>query len=366
MHSRDVAYVLGNRGLAAIRLLVTLYDTDLSSFLSPQSKTHHTRARKENKNKNQPVPPKMPKFYSSIPPNLADWAVSQPVFFVASAPLLGRHVNVSPKGLPSSTFTIFDANHAAYVDATGSGNETISHVYENGRVTVMFCSFDATPRILRLFCTGTVVEWDMPDFGPTLERMGKKGMEGARAVFLLDVWKVSLKRGRKSHCHPQKTPRNHLPLPLKQPPPKKPGPNLLRLRRPARLPFHLHHNLPRPRHARPLRGHQVREQRHGVVPGRMERREPRRAAWPARRDEGARHADLVGVFPGVGEAPGGAAGGVCVGVLCRDGCCSADHRYRDECRMLQPWYGCRGNAKLALGTAKERGILLWMAELWKA
>ncbi|KAI9855257.1 MAG: hypothetical protein M1813_000490 [Trichoglossum hirsutum] len=137
----------------------------------------------------------MPKFYSSIPPNLADWAVSQPVFFVASAPLLGRHVNVSPKGLPSSTFTIFDANHAAYVDATGSGNETISHVYENGRVTVMFCSFDATPRILRLFCTGTVVEWDMPDFGPTLERMGKKGMEGARAVFLLDVWKVQTSCG---------------------------------------------------------------------------------------------------------------------------------------------------------------------------
>src|SRR5438046_873816 len=133
----------------------------------------------------------MPTFYPSIPPNLAAWALSQSLFFTASAPLVGRHVNVSPKGLPSSTFTIFDANHAAYIDATGSGNETISHVYENGRVTVMFCSFDSVPRILRLFCTGTVIEWDMPEFEPTLRRMGKVKMDGARAVLLLDVWKVS-------------------------------------------------------------------------------------------------------------------------------------------------------------------------------
>ncbi|KAI9776656.1 MAG: hypothetical protein M1839_009462 [Geoglossum umbratile] len=137
----------------------------------------------------------MPKFYPSIPPNLADWALSQSVFFTASAPLTGRHVNLSPKGLPSSTFAIFDANHAAYVDVAGSGCETISHVYENGRVTVMFCSFDVTPRILRLFCTGRVVEWDEPVFEPTLRKMGKKGMDGARAVVLLDVWKVQTSCG---------------------------------------------------------------------------------------------------------------------------------------------------------------------------
>ncbi|KAH0543397.1 hypothetical protein FGG08_002255 [Glutinoglossum americanum] len=139
--------------------------------------------------------PAMPRFYPSITPSLAEWALSQPVFFTASAPLAGRHVNLSPKGLPGSTFTIFDANHAAYIDATGSGCETISHIYENGRVTVMFCSFDVTPRILRLFCRGRVVEYDEPGFEPTIKRMGKERIDGARAVVLLDVWMVQTSCG---------------------------------------------------------------------------------------------------------------------------------------------------------------------------
>lgn len=131
-------------------------------------------------------------FYPTIPPKLATWALSQPVFFTASAPLAGQHVNISPKGLPSSTFTIFDESHAGYIDATGSGSETISHIYENGRVTIMFCSFGTSPRIMRLFCTGSVVEWDDPKFEETLKRMGKEKIDGARAVILLDVWKVCI------------------------------------------------------------------------------------------------------------------------------------------------------------------------------
>ncbi|KZF19481.1 hypothetical protein L228DRAFT_251075, partial [Xylona heveae TC161] len=104
----------------------------------------------------------MPTFYPSISSNLADWALNQPLFFTASAPLAGRHVNISPKGHPRSTFRILDENHAAYIDATGSGSETISHAYEpgNGRVTIMFCSFGASPRIMRFFCNASVVEWD--------------------------------------------------------------------------------------------------------------------------------------------------------------------------------------------------------------
>jgi len=58
-------------------------------------------------------------------------APQQEIFFIASAPSTGEHVNISPKGLPSAIFKVFDPNHAAYVDATGSGSETISHVYEN-------------------------------------------------------------------------------------------------------------------------------------------------------------------------------------------------------------------------------------------
>lgn len=54
----------------------------------------------------------------------------------------------------------------------------------------MFCSFAKSPRILRFFCTGQVVEWDDPKFEALLQRMGKERIEGARAVISLDVFKV--------------------------------------------------------------------------------------------------------------------------------------------------------------------------------
>jgi len=132
----------------------------------------------------------MPKYYKSLSDELRNWAYQQQVFFIASAPINGKHINVSPKGLPDSTFTVFDPNHVAYIDATGSGVETISHLYENGRATIMFCSFGPSPRIMRLFCTGKVVEYDDPDFDSLITRMDKAKVEGARAVISLEIFKV--------------------------------------------------------------------------------------------------------------------------------------------------------------------------------
>ncbi|PQE27814.1 pyridoxamine phosphate oxidase family protein [Rutstroemia sp. NJR-2017a WRK4] len=137
----------------------------------------------------------MVQYFDSIPDNLAEWALSQPLFFTASAPTRGKHINVSPKGLPSSTFTVLGPNQCAYIDATGSGIETISHIYENKRVTIMFCSFTSSPRILRFFCTGRVIEWNTPQFPVMLAKMKKTDIDGARAVILLDVWKVQTSCG---------------------------------------------------------------------------------------------------------------------------------------------------------------------------
>ena len=136
----------------------------------------------------------MPQFFDHLSDSLRDWALEQQLFFIASAPMNGKHINVSPKGLPASTFTVFDGNHAAYVDITGSGAETISHLYENGRATVMFCSFDSNPRIMRLFCTGEVLEYDQPGFADMLSKMGKSSYPGARAIILLDICKVDTAR----------------------------------------------------------------------------------------------------------------------------------------------------------------------------
>jgi hypothetical protein len=139
---------------------------------------------------NEPLS-EMVHYYEKIDDNLAEWAMRQSVFFIASAPLHGRHINLSPKGLPSTSFSILNPNLCGYVDATGSGIETVSHIQENGRATIMFCSFDSSPRIMRLFCRGRIIPWNHQDFDSWRERMGGKEFTGMRAVVLLDVWKVS-------------------------------------------------------------------------------------------------------------------------------------------------------------------------------
>ncbi|OBZ79840.1 hypothetical protein A0H81_00100 [Grifola frondosa] len=104
----------------------------------------------------------MGKFYDAIPPNLISWIEKQEMFWVATAPLSADgHVNVSPKGLRDS-FHIVNENKVWYQDLTGSGVETISHLRENGRITIMFNAFEGPARIVRLFGTGTVHEFGTP------------------------------------------------------------------------------------------------------------------------------------------------------------------------------------------------------------
>lgn len=138
------------------------------------------------------------KLYDGISEDIAEWAQAQPVFFTGSASTHGRHINVSPKGLADSHFAIFGPNQCAYIDRTGSGCETISHSYENGRLCLMFMSFGPAPRILRLFCRSRVVEFDQPQFGDLIRKIsrGKRdSFDGARAVILCDVWQVQTSCG---------------------------------------------------------------------------------------------------------------------------------------------------------------------------
>lgn len=137
------------------------------------------------------------KLSPSLSDDLARWAELQPVFFTGSASTHGHHVNVSPKGLDAH-FAVLGSNQCAYIDRTGSGCETISHAYENGRLCLMFMSFGPSPRILRLFCRATIVEWDQPAF-PALVRKVAKGkreaFDGARAVILCDIWQAQTSCG---------------------------------------------------------------------------------------------------------------------------------------------------------------------------
>ena len=98
----------------------------------------------------------MGKVFDVIDDKLAAWIRSQALFFVATAPSEGGHVNVSPKG-PIDTLRIVDGVTVEYDDHIGSGAETAAHIRDNGRVCVMLCAFDGPPRIVRLYGVGEVI-----------------------------------------------------------------------------------------------------------------------------------------------------------------------------------------------------------------
>ena len=132
----------------------------------------------------------MGKVHAAIDARLREFIERQAVFFVATAPLTGGHVNVSPKGL-ADTFVVVDDHTVAYLDLTASGAETIAHVREpgNGRVTIMFCSFDRTPNVVRLHGTGRVVSTYEEGFAAWAARFPDN--PAARAVIVVDVERVS-------------------------------------------------------------------------------------------------------------------------------------------------------------------------------
>lgn len=133
--------------------------------------------------------------FDKIPEELAGWFEEQPVFFVATAPTDPEtHVNVSPRGL--DTFRILDARRVAWLDLTGSGVETIAHLKADeagGRITLMFCAFDGSPRIVRLYGRGRVHE--PGDDAHDELRSHLPDLPGARAIIDVAVDRVSTSCG---------------------------------------------------------------------------------------------------------------------------------------------------------------------------
>ncbi|CCE34502.1 uncharacterized protein CPUR_08434 [Claviceps purpurea 20.1] len=141
------------------------------------------------------------KLYPTLSPDLSSWAQRQPLFLTATAGTHTPRINVSPKGLTDTHFAVLSPSQCAYIDRTGSGCETIAHVYENGRLCLMFMSFGQAPRILRLFCKASVVEYDDPRFGALVKRIAagkREAFDGARAVIVADIWEVQTSCGQGS------------------------------------------------------------------------------------------------------------------------------------------------------------------------
>lgn len=106
----------------------------------------------------------------------------QHMYFVGTAAPDG-YVNVSPKG--RDTLRVLNENQVAWLNLTGSGNETAAHLLEANRMTVMFCSFDRQPLILRLYGKARCIQATDPDWYEWLAQFGNPA--GARQVFVLDI-----------------------------------------------------------------------------------------------------------------------------------------------------------------------------------
>jgi hypothetical protein len=139
------------------------------------------------------------KVYAELDERLTKFISRQSVFFVATAPCLtqdgsGGHVNVSPKGY-RDTFAVLGPMRVAYLDLTGSGAETIAHLQQNGRVTIMFCSFDKQCKILRLYGAGRIVLPDTPEWSGLQSSFPAAGYgdneANIRAIIVVDLDRIA-------------------------------------------------------------------------------------------------------------------------------------------------------------------------------
>ncbi|MFB6563409.1 pyridoxamine 5'-phosphate oxidase family protein [Streptomyces sp. NPDC056400] len=133
----------------------------------------------------------MGKLHDRIDSRLRAFIEAQPLFFTATAPLAGDgHVNLSPKGR-SGTLVVIDEQTLAYLDFGGSGAETIAHVRENGRITLMWCAFSGPPNIVRIHGEGEAVFRDDPRWGELITLFGEADGPAARAVVLVHARRIA-------------------------------------------------------------------------------------------------------------------------------------------------------------------------------
>ena len=129
----------------------------------------------------------MGKEYPIIDDSIREWIEKHKVFFVSTASLATDGlVNCSPKGLDA--FRVLEERSIAYLDLTGSGVETIAHLKENRRITIMMCAFEGPPKIFRFYGRGEVFEKGDDEFAELIGAFGDT--LGARSIIKIDVERI--------------------------------------------------------------------------------------------------------------------------------------------------------------------------------
>ena len=124
----------------------------------------------------------MSELFKELSPKHIEFIKRQHVFFVGTAGTEG-FINVSPKGMDS--FRVIDGTRVVWLNLTGSGNETAAHVRENKRMTVMFCSFEKEPLILRIYGSAKAIHPRDADWSECINLF--PAYTGARQLFELDI-----------------------------------------------------------------------------------------------------------------------------------------------------------------------------------
>jgi len=132
----------------------------------------------------------MAKMFEELPDNLIEFIQNQHIFFVGTAAAEGT-INISPKGMDS--LRILDPKKVIWLNVTGSGNETAAHLLKINRMTIMFCSFEKKPLILRLYGTAKAYhprDKEYEDYSKLLPQIS-----GARQIFELNIDRVQTSCG---------------------------------------------------------------------------------------------------------------------------------------------------------------------------
>jgi hypothetical protein len=124
----------------------------------------------------------MAKTFNSIDETQITFIEAQKIFFVGTAAEDGR-VNISPKGMDS--FRVIEKNKIIWLNLTGSGNETAAHLLKNKRMTIMFCSFEDKPLILRLYGKAISFHGEDKQYNNYINLFPK--IAGARQIIEMEV-----------------------------------------------------------------------------------------------------------------------------------------------------------------------------------
>jgi hypothetical protein len=147
----------------------------------------------------------MSKFYTKITSRLQKFIEAQKIFFVATAPNSGR-INLSPKGMDS--FKVMHENRVLWLNVTGSGNETAAHLSENERITIMFCSFEKVPNILRLYGKGKEIKPKDEEWNTIISLFPE--IPGTRQIFDITIESAQTSCGMSIPLFEYKEERNDL------------------------------------------------------------------------------------------------------------------------------------------------------------